>query len=352
MMPQLNRQDLFGSIKEILVTARETAYRAINTAMVQAYWEVGRLIVEDEQQGKHRADYGKAIISELSSKLTIELGPGFSAQSLRNMRQFYLLFPNLSTVWSNSNSIRSTVWSKLTWSHIKVLLRVEKPEAREYYLKEAVAANWSVRTLERQVHAFYYERILSSRDKGKTRRPETDKSSSIALNPSEFIKDPFILEFLKMSHETRIQEQELETAIISHLQEFLLELGTGFSFVARQKHIRTETSDFFIDLVFYHIKLRCFILIDLKIGKLTHQDIGQMDMYVRMFNDLQRGDEDNPSIGIILCSEKDETIVKYSVLAENKRLFASKYMLYMPTEEQLKAFIEHDRYLFDHNQGE
>jgi len=305
------------------------------------------LIVEDEQKGESRAEYGKAVIPELSARLNAEFGAGFSEQSLRNMRLFYQLYPNLSTVWSDSGSIHSTPWSKLTWSHIKVILRVEKSEVRDYYLEETVASHWSVRALERQIQSFYYERLLSSRDKQPVIQKMIEKTETLDPNPSDFIKDPFVLEFLNIPQETRYYEQDVETAIISHLQEFLLELGNGFSFVARQKHIRTETSDFYIDLVFYHIKLKCYVLIDLKIGPLAHQDIGQMDMYVRMYNHLEKEQEDNPSIGIILCSEKDTTVVKYSVLDENKRLFAAKYMLYLPSEEQLRQLIEQDRYLIE-----
>jgi len=327
-------QAIINDVKAILIEARSQAYTAINSAMVQAYWLVGKRIVEEEQGGEVKAKYGDAVLKELSKSLSGDLGKGFSYANLRNFRQFYLTYPD--------QQICYTVCSKLTWSHNRLIMRVDSPAKRDWYLKETIANNWSVRNLERNINTFYFERILSSREKIEN---TTANNIQEKLVTNDFIKDPFVFEFLDISQPYDLNEREIEAALIENLQKFLLELGKGFSFVGRQFRISTETSHFFIDLVFYNYILKCFVLFDLKTNKLTHQDTGQMDMYIRMFDDLQRTEGDNPTIGIILCSEKDETVVKYSILKENEQLFASRYRLYLPSEDELIAEIEREKFL-------
>jgi predicted nuclease of restriction endonuclease-like (RecB) superfamily len=327
------RQGFYQEISDILRTARAKAYRASNFLMVEAYWNVGRKIVEEEQFGKKRAVYGEFLIEGLSTRLKEELGSGFDVTNLKRMRQFYVLFPK-----------GATAWHFLSWSHFKAVLRVEKEDARAWYLQEASEQNWSVRALERQIGSLYYERLLMSRGKRKPVEEEAQqKTSELAAAPEDFIKDPYVLEFLGIPDAHAFRESELEQAIIGKLQSFLLELGKGFAFVARQQRISTETKDCFIDLVFYNYLLKCFVLIDLKAGALTHQDIGQMDMYVRLYEDQRKNPGDNPTIGLILCTDKDETVVKYSVLNESSQLFASQYRLVLPTEEELRREIERER---------
>lgn len=326
----VEKNNFYESVKNILQSARGNAYKQVNFIMVEAYWNIGKQIVEEEQSGKDRAEYGKAIIQSLSKQLTIEFGKGFSKQNLWNMRQFYSYFP-----------ILSAVRRELTWTHYKTILRIENKQTREWYISEAVAANWSTRALERQIGSHYYERIVASRDKSIIKAEAEQNTKSMQLTPKDIIKDPYILEFLDLKDNRNFRESDLESALIDKVQDFLLELGRGFAFVDRQKHIRTELSDFYIDLVFYNYILKCFVIIDLKRGKLSHQDIGQMDMYVNMFDDLEKSSEDNPTIGIILCTDKDNTVVKYSSI-DNEKLFVSKYQLYLPTEEELKAEIERD----------
>lgn len=328
------RQQFIQDIKTILNTARGNAYRAVNTTMVTAYWHIGQRIVEEEQEGKHRAEYGKYILKELSAALSQEFGKGFDERELRRMRQFYVTFP-----------IRDSLRPELTWTHYRTLIRVENQQAREYYLNEAANNQWSVRVLERNISTLYYDRLLLSSDRTFFEENKAlGKSSDI--NNREFIKNPYVLEFLNLPQKADYIEKELEQALLDNIQTFLLELGKGFAFVSRQEHIRTETSEFYIDLVFYNYVLKCFVLIELKTSKMTHQHIGQMDMYVRMFDDLKRGENDNPTIGILLCTETDSTIAKYSVLSDNQQLFASKYKLYLPSEEQLKAEIEREKAYF------
>lgn len=329
-----SRSDFYQSVAEILRAARANAYRAVNFAMVEAYWNVGRMIVEEDQRGKERAEYGVALLKNLSIRLSEEFGAGFSEQSLRNMRQFFSSF-----------SIRSALRSELTWTHYKTLIRVENEAARTYYATEAANQNWTVRALERQINSLYYERLLLSRDRAPVIEDMQAQTAPLAPAPRDFIKDPYVLEFLGIPDAPEFREADLEQAIISKLQAFMLELGKGFAFVARQKRIGTETKDFYIDLVFYNYILKCFVLVDLKTGELTHQDIGQMDMYVRLFEDTVKGADDNPAVGLILCTEKDHTVVKYSVLSESHQLFASKYRLYLPSEEELRAEIERERVL-------
>ncbi len=331
---------LFVEVLQILKTARQKAYTAVNSAMVEAYWHIGKRIVEEEQQGVKRAAYGEAILKTLSKALTTEFGKGFSYANLRNFRQFYLTYPDVS----NCYALRSN----LSWTHQRMIMRIENLNARDYYLRECVEQQWSSRTLERNLNTFYYERLLSSKNKQTTLKklPALEKSTF-----NDFIKDPYVFEFLNIPESINANEKDIESALIQNLQKFLLELGKGFSFVGRQFRISTETSHFYIDLVFYNYLLKCFILFDLKTTKLSHQDTGQMDMYIRMFDDLKKQEDDNPTIGIILCAEKDETIVKYSILNDSQQLFATKYTSYLPTETELIAEIERERHVIETARG-
>jgi predicted nuclease of restriction endonuclease-like (RecB) superfamily len=316
---------LFSEIKEIILQSRQRVFRIANSVLLETYWQIGILIIEDEQQGSKRAEYGKAVLKTLAKQLTFEFGKGFDESNLRNMRAFYRAFP-----------IRDALRHELSWTHYRLLSRIEFQEKRNYYLNESVDNNWNIRSLQRQINSMAFERVLEH-------KKETPEKPTI----QNLIKDPYIFEFLGLPSDIKNTERNIETAIIDHIQKFLLEFGKGFAFIARQHHIVTDTSDYYIDLVFYNYILKCFVLIDLKTGELSHQDIGQIDMYVRMYDDLKKPEGDNPTIGILLCSEKDETIVKYSVLADKKSVFASQYLLYMPKEEELKQIIEQDRQLFD-----
>ncbi len=328
-------------IKQILAQARQKSYQAVNSAMVEAYWLIGKRIVEEEQNGKERADYGKEIIKNISEEMTKEFGKGFSKRTVWEIRQFYTTFPEFSIV--------RTLSAQLSWSHFQRITKVQDNKARIYYLKEAASQNWSIRTLDRNISTLYYQRLLSSPQKDSVENEMLEKTKDFQNSPYEFIKNPTVLEFLNLPAHYSYTEAEFEKALIDNLQHFILELGKGFSFVARQKHIRTETADFYIDLVFYNYLLKCFVIIELKTDKINHQDIGQLDMYVRMFDDLERPEGDNPTIGILLCTETDKTIAKYSVLNENKQLFASKYLNYLPSEEELANEIEKQKYLFKLN---
>jgi len=319
-------------IREIVRAARTKAFQAVNFAMVEAYWLIGKRIVEEEQKGRVRAQYGEQLVGAVSRQLTTEFGRGFSEANVWNFRQFYLTYP--------SEKILYTLRRELSWSHYRLIMRVESPRAREYYIREAAAQHWSTRQLERNINSLYYERLLASRRKSPERGKRVAARSPM---PDDHIKDPYILEFLGLPMPPGFTEAQFEEAIITNLQRFLLELGKGFSFVGRQFRITTETKHFFIDLVFYNYVLKCFVVIDLKVGELAHQDIGQMDMYVRLFEERMRSEGDNPTIGLILCTEKDETIVRYSVLKENRQLFASKYRLMLPTEEELRHELERER---------
>ena len=326
-----------NEIKKILKNARQKAYTAVNSAMVEAYWKIGRRIVEEEQSGRERAEYGKEIIKNLSKELTEEFGKGFGERNIRNIRQFYVLF-------SDYEKWKSLI-SKLTWTHIQKVLRVSDEKARIFYLTEAAENMWSVRTLDRNISTLYYNRIVASIDKKIVENEMQDKTKK--LQAKEFIKNPVVLEFLDLPTSMSYTENELEKALIDDIQQFMMELGKGFAFVERQQYIRTENSDFYIDLVFYNYILKCFIIVELKTEKLTHQDIGQLDMYVRMYDDLKKQENDNPTIGLLLCMETDGTIIKYSVLNDNKNLFASKYVNYMPSEEELINEIERQKTLFE-----
>ncbi len=315
---------LHERIRAFIVEGRKRAAAAVNFATVETYWQVGKEIVEEEQGGNDRAAYGKYVLQEMANRLTLEFGEGFNERNLRYMRSFYQCFP----IW---NAVRS----ELTWTHYRILSRVENPLARNFYISEAIECQWDTRLLQRQVNTLYYERLLSSQDRKGLR--EDENAANRPLRAEDILKDPYILDFIGLKTVPKFSESQLEQALIDKLQEFLLELGKGFAFVARQQRIRAETKDRFIDLVFYNILLKCYVLIDLKVGELDHADIGQMDMYVRMYEDKVRRADDNPTIGLILCTEKDATVVRYSVLEESKQLFASKYKLYLPTEAELAA---------------
>ncbi len=326
--------EICKSIKTIIEQARNKAYRAINLAMVNAYWHIGRIIVEEEQKGKSRAGYGEALLSRLSKELIKEYGRGFDESNLRNMRLFYRCF-----------SIRDALRHKLSWTHYRVLLRVENDNARNFYLNECINSNWSTRELERQINSLLYERLALN--KNKTKIKLLSDKGQIIKKSSDIIKDPYVLEFLDIKENKEYFEKDIEKALINKLRQFLLELGRGFSFVERQKRITVDGDHYYVDLVFYNYILKCFVLIDLKVGKLTHQDIGQMDFYVRYFEEEVKQKADNPTIGIVLCSEKNEAMVKYTMLKDSKQIFASKYKLYLPNEKELKEELIRERKLLE-----
>ena len=323
-------QELYSEIRNALLASRNQAYKAVNFAMVKAYWNIGRIIVEYEQQGKVRAEYGKFLLDELSERLTKEFGKGFSIRTLQQMKKFYYLYPN-------ANALRS----ELTWTHYRLLLKVENDDARAWYMNESAASAWSSRQLDRQISTLYYERLLSSKDKTPVKEEAIELLKP--LETDDYIKDPYVLDFLDLKNYPALRESDLEQALIDKLQEFLLDLGRGFCFVARQKLMRYEDEDFYLDLVFYHSILKCHVLIDLKIGKLTHGDVGQMDSYIRMYDAIYKNEDDNPTIGIILCSQKNESIAKYSVLNDAKQVFASKYLFTLPTVNELQDEIKAER---------
>ncbi len=328
---------LHQSIRDILLSARTQVRQTVNTTMVQTYWQIGRLIVENEQGGEKRAEYGKRVLPEQAKRLSAEFGKGFSAQSIWNYRQFYLKFP-----------ILSTAWRELSWSHFKMLMRVKNSQARAWYADESASQSWSVRALDRQISTLYYERLLGSQQQDGVRDEAANKiASEEPADPRDFIRDPYVLEFLGVQPDAGLYEQDVEQGLIDRLQQFMLELGKGFAFVARQKRLQVDGDDFFVDLVFYNYLLKCFVLIDLKIGKLAHQDVGQLDMYVRVFDEQQRGEGDNPTIGLILCSERNAAVAKYSALADSQQLFASKYQTFLPTEDELRAELKRDRALLE-----
>ena len=336
---------LYQGIRDILLAARTQVRQTVNTAMVQTYWQIGRLIVEGEQGGDKRATYGKGVLTNLASRLTAEFGEGFRLSNLRNFRQFHECF--------SEHEIRHTVCSELAWSHLRLLMRVEDPIARMWYANEAVTQGWSVRALDRQISTLFYERLLGSQDKaGVNAEAVALIAREAPADPRDFIRDPYVLEFLGAQPDARLYEQYLEQGLLNQLQKFLMELGKGFAFVARQKHLRVEGEDCFVDLVFYNYLLKCFVLIDLKVGKLAHQDVGQMDMYVRVFDEQMRGEGDNPTLGLILCSERNAAVAKYSLLADKAQLFASKYQRLLPTEAELRAELERDRALLENARGE
>ena len=329
--PQSALESLVAEIAQEIESARSQVRQAVNSAMVQSYWQIGRLIVEHEQQGESRAAYGKQQLQALSEQLTGRLGKGFDVTNLRNMRKFYEIFP-----------IRDALRLELSWTHYRRLFRVENEQARDWYLQEAIKQGWSARAMDRQICKLYYERLLASQDKHVVEAEAEAQTQPLAETAKDYLRDPYILDFLNLDDRS-YQEADLEKAIISNLQQFLLELGKGFAFVERQQRIRFDDEDFYLDLVFYNFKLKCFLLIDLKLGKLKHQDIGQMDTYVRLYDERCKEADDNPTIGLVLCSEKSEAVVKYSVLADQEQLFAAKYLPYLPSEEELKQELERER---------
>ena len=322
MVLEIQEKIIFEEVRKILQEARNKVYKATNNIMVEAYWNIGRIIVE-KQSGNEKAEYGTALLKNLSKEMTKEFGKGFTVANLKNMRQFYLTFPK-------SYALRS----ELSWTHYRLLMRIENENARNFYIEETIKSNWSTRQLERQITTLFYERILSSKNKEKVSQ-EIYKLEPKKNRPEDIIKDPYVLEFLGLPENIDFLEKNLEQSLINHLQKFLLELGRGFSFVARQKRITFDGRHFYIDLVFYNYILKCFVLIDLKLGDLTHQDLGQMQMYVHYFQEEMMNEGDNPPIGIVLCADKSDSIVKYTLPKGEKQIFASKYMLYLPSEEEL-----------------
>jgi len=385
-LPVENPDALFGRVVSILEQARGNVVRAVNTQMVLAYWLIGREIVEELQGGGKRAEYGKKVVEVLSLRLTERYGKGFSKESLQFFRKFYSVYHERFTISypmgtelgvvriphplggesteignlsptqralappkkidPTSSLLLQGFSPQLTWSHYRALMRVDDAKARDFYEREALAGGWNKRTLERQIQSFYYERILKSREPEKMLAD--GRQLAVATDAAaDALKHPYVLEFLGLPDLATFHESDLERAIITHLQRFLLELGNGFAFVARQKHIRIEEQDRYIDLIFFHCRLKFYLLIDLKVGELTHADVGQMDGYVRMYDGLFTAPDDNPTIGLILCTEKNETVARYSVLNDRKQIFASKYMLCLPTEEQLRLEIERERHLIE-----
>ena len=368
--------NIFDRVVSILEQARKNVVRAVNSNMVLAYWLIGREIVEEVQKGKKRAEYGKMVINELSEKLNNKYGSGFSETNLGYFKQFYLVFQDKTQIRhpvggksdyqlevekqyptgtnSEKNQIRHPAGDELTisfnpnlsWSHYRTLMRVNKEDARIFYEQETIECGWSKRDLERHIHSQYYERMLKNQQQPVTKN--MTKSLSLKQNVSiEVLKNPYVLEFLGLPENPVLHETQLESAIITQLQSFLLELGKGFAFVGRQKRLQFENKNYYLDLVFYNCILKCYLLIDLKINELSHKDVGQMDGYVRMFDDLYTASDDNPTIGLILCADKNESVAKYSVLSERKQIFASKYMLYLPTEEELEIEIKKERLLIE-----
>jgi predicted nuclease of restriction endonuclease-like (RecB) superfamily len=332
--PVRTLEHVYERIHGILTAARHRAYQAINSAMVLAYWEIGRVIVEEEQQGETRADYGMRLLADLSKRLKSDFGRGFDPSNLSMMRAFFLTYPIFDAVRQN-----------LSWTHYRLLLRVGKPEARSFYEAEAVNARWSTRELERQIHALLFERLALSRDKKQVMA--LAQQGQVIQVPSDLIKDPYVLEFTGIKQHESFRESDLETALVDKLQEFLLELGKGFAFMARQQRITLDGKHYFIDLVFYNRLTRSFVLIDLKIGELTHQDIGQMQMYVNYYDREMTAEDENPPIGIILCTDKTEAIVRFTLPEDNKQIFASRYKLYLPTEEELATEVQRERHAIE-----
>lgn len=322
--------DVYKEICKVIEESRQHAYRAVNSSILVCYWSIGKIIVEYEQKGNAKAEYGGKVLYNLGEKLKQEYGVGFDRTNLNRMRIFYLTYP-----------IRDALRHELTWTHYRLLLKIQNKDARQWYEQECINEHWSSRQLERQINSMYYDRLLASRDK----EPVISEAKAFVktVKPENFIKDPMVLEFLDLKEYPALRESVLEQALIDNLQKFLLELGRGFCFVARQKMLRYEDETFYIDLVFYHSILKCYVLIDLKIGKLTHEDVGQMDSYIRLFDDVYKAADDNPTIGIILCSEKNEAIVKYSVLKDAKQMFATKYQFTLPTVEELQRYLETER---------
>lgn len=324
---------VFEDACNIIETAQKVAYSAVDLTLVHRNWLLGKRIADEELNGESRAEYGAEVIKKLSKDLNAQYGRGYTKTNLYNFYSFYKMYPEIF----HSESGKSNV--KLSWTHYRVLIQVKDDIAREWYENEALRETWSVKALQRNISSQYYYRILKTQDKTAV-EAEMKELTSEYQSKLEFIKNPVIAEFLGMKEDTSFLESDLEQCIIGNLQKFLMELGKGYAFVARQQHIHTEKEDYYIDLVFYNYILKCFVLIDLKTTKITHQDVGQMDMYIRMYDELKKAADDNPTLGIVLCADTDEDIAKYSILHENEQLFASKYKLYLPTEEELRAEIE------------
>jgi predicted nuclease of restriction endonuclease-like (RecB) superfamily len=331
---------LLSQLRGLIQESRRQLLRAVDVMQVRTCWEVGRHIVEFEQEGAQRAEYGTGLLQRLADKLTAEFGRGYDASNLRQMRLFYRAFP-----------ICDAVRPELSWTHYRLLLRVDDAEAREWYVDESIAQNWSTRALERQLGSLYYERLLASRDKKAVKAEAVKNLASEAPSVRDFIRDPVVLEFLGLPGTGKLLESRLEDSLIGNLQSFLLELGKGLAFVARQQRLSTETKDFYVDLVFYNYVLKCFVLFDLKTRELEHQDIGQMDMYVRMYDEQHRGPGDGPTVGIILCAHKDASVVRYSVLHGHEQLFASKYRLVLPSEDELRAELNREMEILSREQS-
>lgn len=328
--------DVYENIRLTVTEAQKKVYSTVNFVMVETYWNIGKQIYEAQGENE-RAEYGAGLLKFLSEKLTEEFGEGYTIANLKNMRQFFLIFPN-------SYALRS----QLSWTHYRLLMRIEDSAARDFYLSECAKSNWSTRQLERQINSFYYQRLLSSQDQEGVRNEIHTLEQGI--NAMDIIRDPYVLEFLGLQQTPNLYEKDIEQGLIDHLQKFLLELGRGFSFVARQKRISFDGEHYYIDLVFYNYILKCFVIIDLKVGKLTHQDIGQMQMYVNYYTRELMNEGDNPPIGIILCADKSDSVVKYTLPEENNQIYASKYKLYMPTEEEFKRELVKEQELLELNQ--
>jgi predicted nuclease of restriction endonuclease-like (RecB) superfamily len=336
----IKSDNLLNDARQIIETSQSYAFRSVNIAMVQRNWYLGKRIAEEELQGKDRAEYGAEIIKKLSAELTQIYGKGYTKSNLYSFVEFYKEFPN---IFQSSIGKSSPL---LTWTHYLVLLQVKDIEARDWYMQETFDQTWNVRTLQRNISSQYYFRLLKSPNRKPVESEMQKLTSSFQEDKLEFIKNPIVAEFLGLAPNSDFTETELEKSIITNLQKFLIELGKGYAFVARQQHIKTEKQDYFIDLVFYNYILKCFVIIDLKTSKITHQDVGQMDMYIRMYDELKRTDGDNPTLGIVLCADTDEDIARFSILHENEQLFASKYKLYLPTEEELRIEIETQKRIF------
>lgn len=350
---RLLKSDIFIRVSSIIDTTRGVIAKAVNVGMVGAYWQIGKEIVDEEQKGKSRAEYGKRIVEKLSRQLTEKYGAGWSSSHLWHVRQFYLLYKdripaNLHTASADlDNKILHTLRAELSWSHYRILMRVEKWEARSFYEIECIQNNWSARELERQKGSLLFERLALSRDKKNILR--LAKKGQELASYEDMIKDPYVLEFTGLSPQSKLYESKLEQALIDNLSKFLLELGKGFTFVARQKRISLDGDHFYIDIVFYNTMLKCYVIIDLKIGKLVHQDIGQMQMYVNYYDREVKQSDDTPTVGLILCEDKKEAVVRYTLSKDNRQIFASRYKLYLPTEEELRRELKRERLLLGLN---
>ena len=348
---RLQRSDIFSRVSGIIDATRGVITKTINVGMVGAYWQIGKEIVQEEQKGKSRAEYGKRIVEKLSQQLTEKYGAGWSSSHLWHVRQFYLIYKdrvsaNLHTMSADlGNKILHALRAELSWSHYRILIRIEKPEARSFYEIECVNNNWSARELERQKGSLLFERLALSKDK-KGLMKLARKGQEIA-SYEDMIKDPYVLEFTGLSPQSKLYESKLEQALIDNLSKFLLELGKGFTFVARQKRISLDGDHFYIDLVFYNTMLKCYVIIDLKVGKLVHQDIGQMQMYVNYYDREVKQSDDTPTVGLILCEDKKEAVVRYTLSKDNKQIFASRYKLYLPTEDELRRELRREHLLLD-----